>query len=305
MTCVALWLCVASTGLRAERTAPIEVVASFSILADWVRQIGGARVHARALIGPDSDVHAYKPRPRDARALGEARLVIVNGAGLEGWLERLIEASGTRAPVVVASTGIAWLEATGADPVGHHHDGHGHDASGHDPHGWQNVANARQYVTNIAMALCDVDADGCTDYRANLDNYLAALDELDQEIRALLSAVPKSRRVAVTDHAAFRYFGEAYGIRFIAARGLNASAHARPGTLARLVGDMRAHRASSIFLESVANKRLLEQLARDTGARIGGTLYADTLTRAGGPAPSYIDMMRHNAKTLADAMRAP
>ena len=255
-----------------------------------------------ALIGPDSDVHVYKPRPRDARALVKAAAVIVNGAGLEGWLDRLIEASGTRAPVVVASDGIAWLPATDTDLEIDHSD-HSHDDHDHDPHGWQTVANARRYVKNIAAALCAVDAPGCALYDTNLNRYLQLLGELDQDIRAQIGKVPEARRVAVTNHAAFRYFGKAYGVRFIAARGLSPSGQSRPATLARLIETMRSQSVTGMFLENVANARLLEQLARDTGARIGGTLYSDALTRSDGPASTYIDMMRHNATTLANALR--
>ena len=298
-----------SAAVPASESTPVRVVASFSIIGDFARQIGGERIKLRTLIGPDGDVHVYKPRPRDAQALGKAALVIVNGAGLEGWLRRLVEASGTRARVIEASAGIAWLAAFDRDTQGEprtiheDHAGHGHDRHEHEPHGWQTVPNARVYVRNIATALCQVDTAGCATYDTNLKAYLEALDELDRDIRKLVAQVPVERRVAVTTHAAFRYFGQAYGIRFIAAGGMSTSGQARPATLARLLRTMRAQNVTSVFPESVANSRMLAQLARDAGARIGGTLYADALTRAGGPAATYIDMMRHNATTLADALR--
>ena len=299
--CILLWIASAAFA-QAKDTPSVRVVASFSILGDWVKQIGSHRVHIHSLIGPDSDAHVYKPRPRDARALGRASLVVVNGAGLEGWLDRLIEASGTRAPVVVVSDGIDWLPVTDAD-IGTEHSGHRHDDHEHDPHGWQTVSNARQYVKNITAALCTADAAGCVLYSANMDAYIQALESLDQDIRRLIRKVPRARRTAVTSHAAFRYFGQAYGIDFIAASGISTSAQARPATLAHLIKRMRAQRVNGIFLENVANTRLLEQVARDTGARIGGTLYSDALTGPDGPAPTYIDMMRHNATTLANALR--
>jgi zinc/manganese transport system substrate-binding protein len=214
----------------------------------------------------------------------------------------LIEASGTRAPVVTASDGINWLSATDTS-LETSHTGHGHDDHDHDPHGWQTVVNARQYVKNITAALCAADAPGCALYHANLDTYLKALEELDKDIRAHIGKVPKNRRTAVTNHAAFRYFGKAYGVRFIAARGLSAAAQTRPATLARLIKSMRSQSVTGMFLDNVTNPRVLQQLARDTGARIGGTLYSDALTGADGPAPTYIDMMRHNAATLATTLR--
>lgn len=296
-----LLLTVVSVGLPVRVTAgeALPVVASFSILGDLTQQIGGDRVQVHTLVGPGADAHVYQPTPADAKVLSRARLVVVNGLGFEGWIDRLIKSSGYRGKRVVASQGVNAIR----QPQAHSgkHEAHDH-AGGLDPHAWQDLANARRYVANITAALVDADPAGKTVYQANaarLDKEIAALDG---EIRSTFSALPADRRKVVTSHDAFAYFGRAYGIRFIAPVGISTDAEPSAGDVGAIIRQIRSEKIKAMFVENIADPRLLERISRESGARVGGTLYSDSLSAAGTPADSYLGMMRQNAKTLAAAL---
>jgi zinc/manganese transport system substrate-binding protein len=270
-----------------------KVVASFSILADLVTKVGGDRADVDVLVGPGGDAHVYSPTPTDAKKLAAAKLVVVNGLGFEGWLDRLVQASGSKATVVVASRGVAPRRpAEGGD--GHHHDA--------DPHAWQSVANARIYVANIRDALVAADAAGKDAYAANAAAYLAELDALDAEVRSMIARIPADRRRIVTTHDAFGYFAAAYGIDFTAPQGVSTETEASARDVARIIAQVKKAKVPAVFLENVTDPRLLKRISAETGARIGGTLYSDALTAAGGDAPSYMDMIRHNVRQLVSAL---
>lgn len=292
----ALALTAALQPARAER---LEVVTSFSILADLVAAVGGERVAVHALVGADQDAHGFQPRPSDARTVGAAQLVVVNGLGFDGWMERLARSAGRKSPPLVASRGIATLKA--AHQHGHNH-GHSHGEL--DPHAWQDVGNARVYVRNIAEALAAADPAGAALYRANAERYDAELAALDAEIRSALATIPAERRKVVTSHDAFAYFGRAYGVRFLAAHGVASNAEPSAQGIARLIRQIRAENVPAAFLENVVDQRLIERIRSESGARLGGTLYSDALSAADGPAASYVAMMRHNTQTLLDGLRA-
>ncbi len=289
---------VAPTG-TASGTAPVKVVATFSILGDFVRAVGRDRVALTTLVGPDGDAHVYTPSPNDGKVLAEAALIVTNGLKLEGWIERLVKASGARAPVLAATHGVTTLKAAGGH--GHGHD-HGHSHAEVDPHAWQNVLNAKIYAANIRDALIAVDPEGAASYRANTEAYLAELDALEAEIRAALARVPAEKRRIITSHDAFAYFGAAYGIRFIAPRGVSTEAEASAQDVARLIRQIRAEKITAVFVETISDPRLIERIAKETGARVGGRIYSDALSGPNGPAPTYIEMMRHNIRTLAGAL---
>ncbi len=274
----------------------IKVVASFSILADLVRNVGGDRVAVTVLVGRNNDSHAFEPSPADSRRVADASLVVVNGLGFEGWLDRLVRAAGGKVPVVVASTGVR-PRAGAADETRF-----GRDHAGVDPHAWQSVDNVRRYVANIRDALIKVDPAGTGTYAANAGAYLEKLDALDEEIRRTLAKIPADRRRVITSHDAFGYFADAYAIAFLAPEGLSTEAEPSARAVARIIGQIESARIGALFLENVVDPRLLQQIARETGARIGGTLYSDALTGSDGPAPTYLDMMRHNVRTLAAAL---
>jgi zinc/manganese transport system substrate-binding protein len=273
----------------------LKVVATFSILADFVKNVGGDRVAVTALVGPNGDAHVYQPSPGDAKTLGDAKVVFTNGLGFEGWMARLVKASGTKAPMIVATKGLKPLKA--ADDHGH---GHGHGEA--DPHAWQSVANARLYVANIRDALTASDPAGKTTYEANATAYLAKLDALDAEVKAAIDRIPSDRRRVITTHNAFGYFAAAYGVSFIAPQGVSTEAEVSAKDVARIIRQIKKQKIPAVFVENVTDKRLLERIGAESGARIGGTLYSDALTDEKGPAPTYLDMMRHNVKQLAVAL---
>jgi zinc/manganese transport system substrate-binding protein len=270
----------------------LKVVATFSILGDFVRSVGGDRVELAVLVGPNADAHVYAPTPNDARTLAAAKVVVSNGLGFEGWMDRLIKASGTKATIVVATKDIKPRKAAGSH-------GHGHDA---DPHAWQSVANAKAYVANIRDALSAADPAGKTVYEANAAAYAARLDALDGEVKTAIAAIPADRRRIITTHDAFAYFGAAYGIAFVAPQGVSTEAEVSAKDVARIITQIKRQKIPAVFLENVTDERLLKRIGAESGAKIGGTLYSDALTDDKGPAPSYIEMIRHNVKQLSTAL---
>ncbi len=275
----------------------LNVIASFSILGDFVKNVGGDRVEVGTLVGPNGNAHVYAPSPGDAKKVADAKLVFVNGLGFEGWLERLVKASGTKAPIVVATKGIKPLERAG----GHDHD-HDHDHGRADPHAWQSVANAKIYVANIRDALIAADPAGKDAYLANAAAYLAKLDALEREVREVIAKIPADRRRVITSHNAFGYFQNAYGVSFTAPQGVSTEAEASAKDVAAIITQIKKQKVAAVFLENVTDPRLVEQIARETGAKVGGTLYSDALTDDKGDATTYIDLIRHNLRQLASAL---
>ncbi|MFT3759598.1 MAG: zinc ABC transporter substrate-binding protein [Thauera sp.] len=293
---------MSSTLARAE---PLEVSASFSILGDMVRQVGGDRVRVRTLVGANEDAHAFQPRPSDARQIGSSALVVVNGLGFDDWMARLARSGGYKGTIVVASEGVNTIEMA-EDEHDHDHHGHDHDhGHGADPHAWQDLGNAQRYVANIAAALAAADPAHADSYRTNAERYQGELKVLDAEIRAAFAALPAERRKVVTSHDAFAYFGKAYGIRFLAPVGVSNNAEPTARGVARLITQLKAEKIPAVFIENIADARLIERIRAESGTRIGGTLYSDALSAAGGPAPDYLSMMRSNFKVLHEALSAP
>ncbi len=336
----------------AEADKPTPVVATFSILGDMVKRIGGEHVALTTLVGPDGDTHVYQPTPADARALSEARILVVNGLQFEGWLDRLIDASDFDGMRVVATGGIEPIafdddhdddhddhaEADHDDDHGHEehaetamhdhddeheehaetamhdhdddHDDEAHAEAGHDhhdhgafdPHGWQSLGNAVAYVDNITAALAQADPANAADFYQSRAAYVAEIEALDAEIREIMAALSADRRIVVTSHDAFQYFGGDYGLTFIAPQGLSTESEASAKDVARLIQQIRERGIGAVFIENIGDARLLRQIADETGAVIGGTLYPGALSGPDGPAPTYLDMMRHNAMTLAQAL---
>jgi zinc/manganese transport system substrate-binding protein len=281
---VCLMLLAATPPLRAEQR--LNVVASFSILGDFVSNVGGDRVSVTTLVGPDGDVHVYTPAPADAKKIADARLLVINGLGLEGWLPRLLQASGSKAPIVTATRGIAPLKL-------------GSDA---DPHAWQSVVNAKIYVANIRDALVAADPADAEVFRKQAQAYLAKLDALDREVRQAIEKIPEVRRKVISTHNAFGYFASAYGVDFIAPEGVSTESEASARDIADIITEVRTQKIPAVFLENISDPRLMRRIAAETGASIGGTLYSDSLTDEKGDAPTYIDMVRHNIRTMTGAL---
>jgi zinc/manganese transport system substrate-binding protein len=277
----------------------LKVVASFTILADMVRQVGESRVAVHALAGPDQDLHGFEPRPSDLQAIAQADIVVINGLGLEGWATRTLQAAGFKGRTITATAGIKPRKAGHAH--GHSHAGHSHSA--HDPHAWQDLTLARRYVENIRAGLAAADPARAPAYTAAAARYTNDLTALDAEIRALLAPIPRNRRRAVTSHDAFAYFAHAYGIDMLAIAGTWRDAEPSARELAALAAQVKRQNIRALFLENASNPAALNALSSETGVKVGGKLYPDALTAQGGPADTYITMMRHNARTIAEALK--
>ena len=291
MLSVAAGLALLMTAGPAPAQDKLKVLATFSILGDFVKNVGGDRIEVATLVGPNSDAHVYAPAPADAKKVADAKVVIVNGLGYEGWMSRLVKASGSKAPVVVASKGVKERKAPG---------GHGH--GGADPHAWQSVANAKVYVANIRDALIAADPASKAAYEANATAYLGKLDALDADVKAAVAAIPADRRKIISTHDAFGYFQQAYGVEFIAPQGVSTEAEPSARDVARIITQVKKQKIPAVFLENIADPRLMERIAHESGARIGGKLYSDALTDEKGDAPTYLDMMRHNIKQISTAL---
>jgi zinc/manganese transport system substrate-binding protein len=264
----------------------LSVVASFSILGDIVKNVGGDKVDVATLVGPNGDVHVYTPAPSDAKKNTDAKILVVNGLGLEGWLPRLVQSAGSKATIVTASDGIAPLSL----------------GSAADPHAWQSVPNVKIYVANIRDALIAADPADAAVFRANATRYLGELDALDVEVRAAIAKIPLARRKVITTHNAFGYFAAAYGIAFLAPVGVSTETEPSARDIALLIRQIKADKIPAVFLENLSDDRLIGRIAAETGARADGTLYSDSLTDEKGPAPTYIDLVRHNIKALTSAL---
>jgi zinc/manganese transport system substrate-binding protein len=275
------------------RQADIKAVATISILADLVQNVGGDRVEVTALVGPNGDAHVYSPTPGDAKKLAAANIVFANGLGLEGWMTRLVTASGSKAPTIVTTAGITPRRMEDANKAGR---------MVTDPHAWQSVADAKIYVANIRDGLAAVDPAGKASYEANAAAYLGKLDDLEKEVKAAITSIPPERRKIITTHDAFGYFGAAYGMAFISPDGVSTEAEPSAREVARIIAQIRKQRIPAVFLENITDPRLMDQIARETGAAIGGTLYSDALSAPDGPAATYIDMMRHNVREFTKAL---
>jgi len=271
----------------------VKVVATFSILADLVKNVGGDRVEIASLVPPGGDAHVYAPSPADAKKLADAKIVFTNGLGFEGWIPRLVKASGTKATIVVATRGVKPRKSE---------EEHGHGHAEADPHAWQSVANTKIYVANIRDALVAADPSGKVSYEANAAAFTGKLDALDRDVKDAVAKIPADRRRIITTHDAFGYFKGAYGMDFIAPQGVSTESEASAKDVAKIIAQIRKQKIPAVFLENVSDPRLLERIAAESGAKIGGTLYSDALTDEKGPAPTYIDMMKHNIRTLSVAL---
>ena len=274
---------------------PLPVVATTSVLQDLIRNVGGDKVAVKTLVGPDGDAHTYEPTPSDAKAISTARLVVINGLGLEGWLTRLMGSAGFTGTRVIATEGIAPL--TMAEEAG------GKARTVTDPHAWQSLQNGQIYVANIAKGLAAADPANAATYRQNAEAYSQRLAALDSKIRAELAEVPAPQRRVITTHDAFQYYGKAYGVAFIAPIGLSTEeGEPSAGDVAKLERQIKREKLHALFLENISNSRLIEQLARDTGAIVGPPLFSDALSKPDEPAPTYIQMFEYNTATLKAGM---
>lgn len=285
---LALVLSVMAQGTVART---LNVVTSFSVLGDMTQQVGGENVHVTTLVGPDGDPHTFEPSAKDSAMLSKADVVVVNGLGLEGWLDRLVKVSGFKGKLVVASEGIQT---------------HSMEEDGEmitDPHGWNSVANGMQYAENIMHGLIKADPQDEAAITARGTKHIEELRQLDSWIKERFSHVPVEKRKVLTSHDAFGYFGRAYGVTFLAPQGLSSESEASAADVAALIKQMKADHIQTWFMENQLDPRLVKQIASATGAQPGGVLYPEALSEPGGVADSYVKMMRHNVELITDSMK--
>jgi len=290
----------------------LKTIASFSILADMVKNVGGDRVEVTELVGSDGDAHEFNPTPADAKELARADVFFVNGLSFEGWMERLESSSGFKGATVVATTGVKARKIDKDDDAHHEdaddddHDEHAdashHDHGDMDPHAWQDLANGEIYVANIRDGLIAADPDGKAVYERNAEKYIAAVKKEDAAVKAALASLPQSHRRIITSHDAFGYFGDAYGLEILAPEGISTASEPSAKDVAKIIRQIREDQIPAVFLENITNAKMLEQIAKESGAKIGGTLYSDALSGKDGPAPTYLDMFKHNVGKLTSAL---
>ncbi len=297
---------LAASGLfaaQANATEPMPVVASFSILGDLVKVVGGERVAVTTLVGPDEDAHAFEPRPADAKTILASKLMVVNGLHFEPWAEKLAKSAGYKGDTLVASKGLkprAMAEEAGHEDKGQDAGGHQHEI---DPHAWQNPNNVILYVRNIAAGLTQADASGAAAYKANAEAYVKELQTLDASIKTQLAAIPAAKRKVITSHDAFGYFGAQYKMTFLAPQGVNTDAEPSAKEVAQLIRQIKREKIKAVFVENMNNPKLIEQLSKDAGATVGATLYSDSLSATDKPGSTYLKMMNHNVTQLVAGMR--
>lgn len=293
---------VALSALPSHAAPAVQAVASFSILGDMVRQVGGDRVEVTVLVGPGADAHVYQPTPTQAKTVAKAQVLFSNGLGFEGWMARLLKSANYKGTHVVATQGADVLEADDEDTKPGTHKGHKHDHGKADPHAWQSVPNALMYVKNIAKGLCTADAAGCDSYQKNAAAYTEQLKSLDAEVRAAWGAIPEAQRKVITSHDAFGYHAKAYGVTFLSPQGASTESEASAKGVAKLVRQIKAENVKALFVETISDPRLIEQIGRETGVKPAGELFSDSLSKAGGPADSYVKMIRFNTSALTGAI---
>ena len=265
----------------------LRVVASFSILADMVREVGGAAVDVTTLVGPNADAHVFEPSPADVQRVARADLVVINGLRFEGWIERLIRASGYRGKVVVATAAIK------PRLVG----------SVADPHAWQSLALAPQYIENLRAGLAVARPAQAALFDAQAADYQRRVAALHQSALARMAAVPAADRRVISSHDAFGYFADAYGVEFRAPQGWSTASQASAADVARIVRQLKGQRVRALFVENISDPRLVARIASEAGARVGGTLYSDALSLPGTPGDTYLRMFEHNVATLLAALQ--
>ena len=289
-TLAALALCAGTTlSLAADK---LPVMASFSILGDLVQVVGGDRVAVTTLVGADEDAHVFEPKPADAKNLLLTKLLVTNGLGFEPWTQKLVKSAGYKGQSVVASQGIKARTMPGEK-----------GKAETDPHAWQDPTNIVVYVRNIAAALAKIDPAGASTYRANSEAYVKELEALDAESRTAFAAIAADKRKVITSHDAFGYFGTHYGIKFLAPQGMSTEAEPSAREVAKLIRQIQKEKIKAVFVENMSNPKLLAQLSKDAGVTIGPALYVDALSKAGGPAGSYLKLMRHNVTQLLVGMK--
>lgn len=269
----------------------VEAVASFTVLADIVKNVGGEHVAVKSLVGPNGDPHSFEPTPKDSQALAHADVVFVSGLGMEGWMDRLIAASGYKGQTVVASNGIntRQMEEEGKTIT--------------DPHAWNSMQNGVTYATNVMNALIAADPEDAAYFRQHGNAYIEQLKQLDSWAQKSFSSIPQDKRKVLTSHDAFGYFGQRYGVKFLSPVGFSTESEASAADVAGLITQLKHEKIHVYFIENQTDPRLVKQIASSSGAVSGGELYPEALTIKGGAADSYIAAFKHNVNAMVSSMK--
>lgn len=277
-----------------ERNSTISAVASFSILGDLVSEIGGKNVKVKSLVGPNGDAHVFQPTPVTNKTVVEADIVFLNGLNFEGWLIRLMEASDYKGVVVVATEGIKPRNVSDKKD----------NQTITDPHAWHRVEFYKTYAQNVAKGLEKIDPSNKKYYEERLKNYLKKLSDLETWIHKEVNKIPLNKRKVITAHDAFGYFGEAYGIKFLAPVGVSTESKASAHDVSHLIEQIRSEDIRAVFIENISDRKLMEQIAEETQIDISeNILYSDALSDADGPAANYLDMMHYNVEKIIQSMQ--
>lgn len=301
-----VFFCATSAFANTQTNNKIQIVTSFSILADMAKNIAGDKAEINTIIGRNSDAHAFEPTPKNVKQLAQADLLIINGLNFEPWLERLIQAAGFHDEVLVATNNVPVLhlsenELESHDQHADHHDEHNHGDI--DPHAWQSLSNAIIYIDNITSALTQLDPENSAYYQANAIKYKDQIRALEKNIYEQIITIPISQRVILTSHDSFGYFGREYDIKFVSITGISSTAEPSAKRIAEISNTIKDQHVVAIFLENMTNNSILEQIAKATNSNIGGTLYSDALADDGSPASTYLGMMRWNAEQIMAAFQ--
>lgn len=266
--------------------AKLQVVTSFSILQDLVKQVGGDHVHVDNIVGPNEDAHVFNPAPQHGVMLARAQLVFVNGLGFEGWLDRLVKASGFEGNIVSVTDGIKPIVVNNTP----------------DPHCWHSIPLAMIYVDNISKALQAADPANAREYQKNATAFKQRLRLLNEWVLDEVSRVEPKRRKVITAHDAFQYFAAEYNIKFLSPQGVSTQAEATPEAVMAIIKLIKDEGIKTVFVENITNEKQMKMIRESTGARLGGTLYSDALSAIDGPASDYISLMRHNVLLIISSM---
>lgn len=296
---------LAPVSLAAGETKPVNVVASFTVLADIASQIGGDYVEVTSIVGVNGDAHVYRARPADAKKIVNADLLVINGLGFEGWLERLVQSSGFKGQKVVATDGLDALSSTEKQTSNARKLVFGDHSHVNDPHAWHSLKNGVYYAQSVTGGLIAVDPKHADYFTAQLNQFKAKAERLDSQLKQMISTLPEQNRRVITTHDAFAYLGKEYGLEFISPQNVSTESEASARDVALLIREIREQNINAVFLENISDDRLMNQIAEETGAKIGGTLYSGALSDQSGPASTYLGMVEHNITTLVEALSAP
>lgn len=277
------------TAIISYSQGKIKVVSSASIFQDMAKNIGGDKIISESIVPIGGDPHTYTPKPSDVELVSSADLILINGLTFEGWITELIDNSGTKAKIILITEGV--------DPITSQKY---HNAS--DPHAWMDASNGVKYVYNISAGLASIDPDNALFYADNGAKYNAEIKKADSYIRRQIATIPAKQRILITSHDAFQYYGRAYNITLNAIMGISTESEAQSKDVQRVVNAIKENKVPAVFIESTINPKMLQQIASDTGVKIGGELYADSVGDADSEAPTYIKMLTHNTDVIVNAL---